>query len=163
MADFKDCPDVRLAEPEDFPFVMELMKQAFEEESPFSVCEEKIAGMLGRHYYKQGGLLAVIGDKGEPIKGYLFMIIDGIWFSNESQLLELSLYVHPDHRKSTYAKQLMAFSKQASDGLQLMLTIGVFSSDRTDAKVRLYRRQFTPVGAFFKHMPASIGEYVQGN
>ena len=110
-----------------------------------------------------GEAVAVIGEKGQPLKGYLLMVIDGIWFSLDNQLLELSLYIHPDHRKSTYAKQLMAFSKQASDGLQLNLTIGVFSTVRTDAKVRLYKRQFTPVGAFFKYTPTSAGESVQGN
>lgn len=161
--DFKDCPDVRLAEPEDFPSLMELCKQACTEESPYTFCEEKVYWMLRRHFDKQGGVIAVIGEKGEPLKGYLFMIVDGIWFSLDSQLLELSLYIHPDHRKSSYAKQLMAFSKQASDGLQLNLTIGVFSTVRTDAKVRLYKRQFTPVGAFFKYTPPSVGEQTQGN
>lgn len=160
---FSDCQDVRLAEPEDFPFLMEIAKQACTEESPYSFCEEKVYWMFRRHFDKQGGLVAVIGEKGQPLKGYLLMVIDGIWFSLDNQLLELSLYIHPEHRKSTYAKQLMAFSKQASDGLQLNLTIGVFSTVRTDAKVRLYKRQFTPVGAFFKYTPTSAVEPVQGN
>jgi len=161
--DFKDCPDVRLAEPEDFPSLMELCKQACTEESPYTFCEEKVYWMLRRHFDKQGGVIAVIGEKGEPLKGYLFMIVDGLWFSLDSQLLELSLYVHPDHRKSTYAKQLMAFSKQASEGLQLTLSIGVYSSSRTEAKVRLYKRQFKPVGAFFRYTPPSLNEQTAGN
>lgn len=160
---FDECPDVRLAEPEDFPSLMELTKQACAEESPYIFCEEKVYWMLRRHYDKQGGLLAVIGEKGEPLKGYLFMIVDGLWFSLDSQLLELSLYVHPDHRKSTYAKQLMAFSKQASAGLQLNLSIGVYSNSRTEAKVRLYQRQFKSAGAFFKYTPPSVSEQAQGN
>lgn len=160
---FKDCPDVRLAEPEDFPFLMEIAERACTEESPYSFCEEKVYWMFRRHFDKQGGLVAVIGEKGQPLKGYLLMVIDGIWFSLDNQLLELSLYIHPDFRKSNYAKQLMAFSKQASDGLQLNLTIGVFSTVRTDAKVRLYKRQFTPVGAFFKYTPSPAEKQANGN
>jgi hypothetical protein len=40
------------------------------------------------------------------------------------------------YRKTTYAKQLMIFSKQASVGMDLDLTIGVFHTDRTDAEIR---------------------------
>ena len=63
--------------------------------------------------------------------------------------------VHPDHRKSDKAKQLMQFSKTASEGLSLDLTISVLSTDRTAAKVRLYQRQFENAGAFFLYRPAS--------
>jgi hypothetical protein len=83
------------------------------------------------------------------------MIVDEIWYSPDYQLLELSLFVAPDHRKSTLAKQLMAFSKAASEGLKLDLTIGVLSNDRTAAKVRLYQRQFQTAGAYFLYRPQS--------
>jgi GNAT superfamily N-acetyltransferase len=80
-------------------------------------------------------------------------VIDPIWYSDDWQLLELSLFVHPDHRKTTFAKQLMQFMKAASEGLKLDLTIGVFSNSRTEAKIRLYQRQFPQVGAYFCFRP----------
>jgi GNAT superfamily N-acetyltransferase len=61
------------------------------------------------------------------------------------------LFVDPDHRRSTYAKQLMVFAKKAAETLNLELSIGINTNVETDAKVRLYRRQFRPEGAFFSH------------
>lgn len=151
--DFADCPDIRLAEVEDIPSLMALTKLAADEDAQHPYDSDKVFNVIRRHYEKTGGLVAVVGPKGEPIKGYLIMIIDEIWYSPDYQLLELSLFVDPDYRKSTYAKQLMAFSKQASDGLNLDLTIGVLSNERTAAKVRLYQRQFNKVGAYFMYRP----------
>lgn len=151
--DFADCPDIRLAEIEDIPSLMALTRLAAEEDAQHEYDPDKVFNVVRRHYEKTGGLVAVVGPKGEPIRGYLIMIIDEIWYSPDYQLLELSLFVDPKHRKSTYAKQLMAFSKQASDGLMLDLTIGVLSNERTAAKVRLYQRQFNQVGAYFMYRP----------
>jgi len=48
----------------------------------------------------------------------------------------------------------MAFAKHVSESLNLDLTIGVLSNARTEAKVRLYQRQFPQKGAFFVYSPA---------
>lgn len=153
MADFKDCKDVRLAVPEDVDKLMELMRTACAEDGQHPIDEEKVFGMICRYFTKDGTLLAVIGEVGDPI-AYLLMVIDHIWYSTDAQLLELSLFVHPEHRRSDYAKQLMNFSKQASDGLDLDLAIGVLSNERTEPKVRLYKRQFKQAGAFFTYRPS---------
>jgi hypothetical protein len=50
----------------------------------------------------------------------------------------------------------MNFMKQASEGLSIDLTIGVFHNERTDAKIRLYRRQFgNQIGAYFCYSPSA--------
>lgn len=151
--EFTKCPDVRLAELDDLPNLMSITRLACEEDGQHSYDPEKVLNMLRRYFDKAGGLVAVIGEKSEELKGYLIMIIDEVWYSKETQLLELSLFVHPDHRKSTYARQLMEFSKQASNGLKMDLTIGVMSTSRTEAKVRLYQRQFPQVGCYFVYRP----------
>jgi GNAT superfamily N-acetyltransferase len=155
VSDFSECPDVRLADIEDIPSLMALTKLASEEDAQHPYDAEKVWNVVRRHYDKTGGLVAVAGPKGEPIRGYLIMIVDEIWYSPDYQLLELSLFVDPQYRKSTLAKQLMAFSKAASEGLKLDLTIGVLSNDRTAAKVRLYQRQFKTAGAYFLYRPQS--------
>lgn len=155
MSDFSECPDIRLAEIEDLPSLMDLTKLAAEEDAQHPYDPDKVFNVIRRHYDKTGGLVAVAGPKGEPIKGYLIMIVDEIWYSPDFQLLELSLFVDPQHRKSTLAKQLMAFSKEASEGLRLDLTIGVLSNERTEPKVRLYKRQFKTAGAYFIYRPQS--------
>jgi GNAT superfamily N-acetyltransferase len=152
MVSFDGCPDVRLAVPEDLPGLLGLMRVACKEDAQHEMDEEKVLAMVMRHYNKQGAMLAVIGEIGQP-EAYLLMVLDEFWFSRDYQLLELSLFVHPDYRKSTRAKQLMIFSKQASKGLSLDLTIGVFSNERTEAKIRLYKRQFRQVGAYFCYHP----------
>jgi len=150
---FEDCPDVRLAVPEDFFGTMELMKIACSENGQYPINIEKVTAMLLRYYNKQGVLLVVIGEIGKPV-AYVLSAIDTIWYSDSAHLFELSLFVHPDHRKSTYAKQLMSFSKKASDGLSLDLVIGVFHNQRTDSKIKLYRRQFgDQAGAYFLYRP----------
>jgi hypothetical protein len=150
---FTECPDIRLAEVEDIPSLMALTRLAAEEDAQHPYDADKVFSVIRRHYEKTGGLVAVAGPRGEAVRGYLIMIIDEIWYSPDYQLLELSLFVDPDHRKSTLAKQLMSFSKAASDGLKLDLTIGVLSNERTAAKVRLYQRQFHQVGAYFLYRP----------
>lgn len=151
--EFTKCPDVRLAELEDLPSLMEIIRISCEEDGQHSYEPEKVFNMLRRYFNKSGGLVAVIGEKGHPLKGYLIMIIDEVWYSKESHLLELSLFVHSDHRKSTYARQLMEFSKQASNGLKMDLTIGVLSNSKTEAKLRLYQRQFPQAGCYFVYRP----------
>jgi len=155
MISFDDCPDIRLAEVEDIPSLMALTQLAAAEDAQHPYDPEKVFNVVRRHYEKTGGLIAVAGPKGEPIRGYLIMIVDEIWYSPDYQLLELSLFVSPEYRKSTLAKQLMAFSKAASEGLKLDLTIGVLSNERTAAKVRLYQRQFKTAGAYFMYRPQS--------
>lgn len=156
MADFSGCPDVRLAVPQDLPGLLELMRIACREDAQHEMDEERVLNMLRRYYDKQGAIIAVIGEEGFP-EAYILMIMDEIWYAKPGthQLLELSLFVHPDYRKSDRAKQLMQFGKQASEGLAVDLTIGVFSNSRTEAKIRLYQRQFRTVGAYFCYHPAS--------
>lgn len=149
---FEACPDVRLAAPADLQGLLDLMRVACKEDTQHSMNEEKVLAMLMRYYNQQGAMIAVIGEVGEPV-AYCLSILDPVWYSDEWQLLELSLFVHPEHRKTTYAKQLMQFMKTASEGLKLDLTIGVFSNARTEAKIRLYQRQFPQVGAYFCFRP----------
>lgn len=153
QTDFSACPDVRLAEPEDFHELMRLTKLAHSEIGVHSYSEDKVINVLMLHFKKLGGLVGLIGEKGGEIKGYIILVIDKPWYSDDFILSELNLFVAPDHRKSNYAKQLMAFSKKSSDVLDLELAIGVMSNERTAAKLRLYQRQFPQFGAVFMYKP----------
>ena len=153
--EFKDCPDVRIAEEEDYPHIMDLTRLAHGEVGVYPYSEEKVSHIVLKHFYKTGGLVGVVGDKGHPLKGYILMVIDTPWYSDEFILNELNMFVAPEHRRSNYAKQLLSFSKQASNALNLSLSIGVLSNERTAAKVRLYQRQFNVGGTFFIHQPQS--------
>ena len=75
-----------------------------------------------------------------------------MWYSDQDILEEKAIFIHPDYRnaKGGRARRLVEFSKEASDYLKIPLIIGVLSNHRTEAKVRLYERQFGKAsGAFF--------------
>ena len=149
--EFKECPDVRLAEPEDIPEIMRLFGEYLTENGVAKYSEEKIVSILALHYNKNGGIIGVIGGVGQRLKGALVLVVQQGWFNEDYHLQELSLYVDKENRKSNYAKQLMIFAKKAAEVLDLELRIGVWSSERTEAKINLYKRQFNLRGAFFSY------------
>ena len=151
MLNFSECPDVRIAVPEDEAELLRLMQLACEEDAQHPIDLEKVRAMVHTHFEKRGGMIGVVGEKVGELRGYILMIVIPIWFSEDCQVQELSLFVAPDHRKTSYAKQLMNFAKKTADGVGLDLTIGVFSNSRTEAKVRLYERTFAKAGAFFMY------------
>ena len=75
-----------------------------------------------------------------------------MWYSDTPVVEEKAIFIHPDYRsaKGGRATRLCEFSKKVSDTLGIPLIIGVLSNNRTQAKVRMYERQFgKPSGAFF--------------
>ena len=59
--------------------------------------------------------------------------------------------MHPDHRQSEYANDLMDFGKWCAEQLSLPLHMGIISTHRVKAKVRLYQRKIPYVGGYFMH------------
>jgi hypothetical protein len=93
----------------------------------------------------------VIGESRKP-EGAVLLRVGNMWYSDREVLEEKAIFIHPDYRnaKGGRARRLCEFSKSVSDALGIPLIIGVLSNDRTEAKVRLYERQFgKPSGAFF--------------
>lgn len=148
---FENCPDVRLATMEDIPELFRLVKMGCEEDGKTPIDEIKVIDGLKKHFDKQGVLIGVIGDRGGELKASICLAVTEYWFSSNKHLQEMGLYVSPEHRRSNFAKQLMSFAKQSADALGLELMIGVMSNERTEAKVRLYERQFRKIGAFFAY------------
>lgn len=100
------------------------------------------------------GLIGVIGEK--HLEGTIMLSFGSTWYSDEINVDEYLNFVDPAHRESAHAKTLIAYAKHVVDVLReknptLKLMIGVLSTTRTAAKVRLYERQLTPAGAFFVH------------
>ena len=154
---FDACQDVRVALVDDMPEILRLTRIACSEDAQHSYNEDKVVAVLHLHFDRRGGMVGVIGEPGGELKAYLIMCVSEVWYSSDLHVQELSLFVAPEHRRSNFAKQLMAFSKRTSDLLNLDLTIGVLSTERTEAKVRLYERQFPKCGAFFIYRPSAEG------
>lgn len=152
---------VRRATPDDKPELWRLLRLLWSENALFPISNEKVDYYLDRLLnpveipsYDQGprGVIGVIGRQG-ALEGMIILIIGTQWYSCEWSLDELSNFVDPEHRRSNHAKELISYAKNASDELGVRLVIGVLSTIRTAAKVRLYEQQLQAAGAFFIHPP----------
>ena len=94
--------------------------------------------------------------KRQGLEGMICLVPDQLWYSSDWFLNEVFNFVHPDFRRSTRAKGLIAFAKNISDEMNLPLILGVVSNYRTEAKVKLYERQFPKAGAFFMYNNSSM-------
>ncbi len=142
---------VRTAVPEDEESIMELCRLVNGENGVFAMNDEKVRELVRSCLYLHGGIAGVIGSKNK-IESMVLLRISQYWYSDATFLEEMCVYVHPDFRaaKGGRARKLIEFAKKASEKLELPLMIGILSNSRTDAKTRLYERQFgSPAGAFF--------------
>jgi GNAT superfamily N-acetyltransferase len=96
------------------------------------------------------GFIGVIGPVG-ALEGCIMLTVGSVWYSEQWSLDENFNFVDPSHRNSNHAKALISFAKDCADKVGVRLVIGVLSTKRTAAKVRLYERQLTPAGVFFMH------------
>lgn len=94
-------------------------------------------------------MITVIGPPGN-IEASLALCITQNWYTEDWHVEELWNFVRPDRRQSGNAKSLLEYAKQVQAQLGIPLMVGILSSDRTEAKVRLYSRQLgAPSGAYF--------------
>lgn len=96
------------------------------------------------------GFIGVIGPIGS-LEGCIMLTVGSMWYSDDFTLDEHLNFVDPLHRSSNHAKSLIEFAKSCAEKVGIRLVIGVLSTKRTAAKVRLYQRQLTPAGCFFVH------------
>jgi len=160
MSDLATQLAIRIGKPEDIDDIMGLALSAcdengFVEPNPAKLLNE-IWPALNQHY----GLVGVIGPEGGKPEGAVLLRIGAMWYSDNLVLEEKAIFIHPEYRsaKGGRARRLCEFSKHAADTLNIPLIIGVLSNHRTEAKVRLYERQFgKPSGAFFLYNATTGG------
>ena len=152
------CPSVvRVAKASDRQEIWRLFLQSHRENGQFALAPEKVDWVMNRALSPElipdwdtasRGVIAVIGEPG-ALEGLALMMIDTYWYTNEKHLGEYLVYVDPEQRKSNHARSLVEWMKHQSDLTGLPLLTGVISNERTEAKVRLYRRLVPYIGAFF--------------
>jgi hypothetical protein len=143
---------IRIGTPDDLDGCMELALMACRENGFVDPNPRKMLEDFWQALNMEHGLVGLIGKEGEKIEGGILLRIGTMWYSDEPVLEEKAIFIHPDYRsaKGGRARRLCEFSKQAAKSLGVPLIIGVLSNQRTEAKVRLYERQFgRPTGAFF--------------
>jgi len=150
---------VRIGEPEDVHPMMEMAMKACDENGFVDPNPQKLLGEIWPALNLDNGLVGIIQDGGGKLEAAILLRITTMWYSDAQVLEERAIFVDPECRsaKGGRARRLCEFSKRAAAELGLPLLIGVLSNHRTEAKVRLYERQFgRPSGAFFLYN-AQIG------
>ena len=145
-------PSVRVGTPADVDDVMELALAACKENGFVNPNPVKLLQQIWSALNNDHGVVGIIGEPGKKPEGAILLRVVDMWYSDDQILEEKAIFIHPDYRsaKGGRARRLCEFAKQVSDGLGIPLLIGVLSNHRTEAKVRLYERQFgEPTGAFF--------------
>jgi GNAT superfamily N-acetyltransferase len=150
---------VRIAGPDDRQEIWRMFLQSHRENGQFALDPEKVDWLLHRALYPQmiapsdfgpRPVVGVIGAVG-ALEALALMAVDTYWYTNEKHLGEYLVYVDPECRHSGHAKAIIQWMKRQSDITGLPLLTGIISNQRTDAKVRLYRRMLPPIGAFFMY------------
>jgi len=142
---------VRVGTPSDVHDIMDLALAACDENGFVEPNPQKLLAEIWPALNKDRSVVGVIGSTGKP-EGAVLLRVGSMWYSDREVLEEKAIFIHPDYRnaKGGRARRLCEFSKQVADVLGIPLIIGVLSNNRTEAKVRLYERQFgKPSGAFF--------------
>lgn len=154
-----DPTKVRIAEAGDMAAILTLCRQLAGENALFEMNEEKVTAVVERAVIgyidpktgqrSQDGLVGVIGRMGE-LEGMMMLKIGQFWYTDALHLEEIFSFVPPRYRRSDNAKKLIEWAKKMSDECGAPLFVGITSTIRTEAKVRLYRRMLgTWLGCFF--------------
>lgn len=142
---------IRVAQPEDIHELMDVAMSACSENGFINPNVNKLLEQIWSAVNLDNGIVGAIGEPGK-IEGAVLLRLTDMWYSDDKVLEEKGIFILPQFRvaKGGRARRLCEFAKRAAEMLDVPLLIGVLSNDRTEAKVRLYERQFgKPTGAFF--------------
>jgi len=147
--------NVRAADPDDerdlYDLAMLDLKENAEHIAPIS--PNKVVALIHHGTRRQGGMIGVIDGPEGGIVGAVCLVPSQWWWSEGYYLQDVFTCVHPDHRKSDYAKDLINFACWASDewtrgfGYRVYTLTGVLGTKRVRDKIRFFRRMLTLVGA----------------
>jgi len=145
---------VKIGTPEDLDQLMAMASEACDENGFVVPKPEMILQQIWSALNQDAGLCGKITGPDGVIEGAILLRITNLFYSDQPVLEEKGLFVRNDFRsaKGARAKLLCEFAKGAAESLGIPLLIGVLSNTRTEAKIRLYKRQFgEPAGVFFLH------------
>lgn len=153
---------VRIAVPADKEEIFRLLRAAHAESGLFNFDLPKVHWWIDRMLWPERlawddvaprGLVGVIGDEG-ALEGLAFVVIGTIWYSSSpTHIEELTVYVEPQYRPQMHVSALINWMKEQAKIANLPLMAGVVSTERTEAKIRLYSKEMPKVGAVFRFNP----------
>lgn len=140
-------PDrVRLATAGDVHDVLELCRRNHAENGIGDFSQEKALRVVLRCLNPDRndiGFIGVVGD--ERIEGSIGIVVEQPWDGETPFLQALWCYVPIEYRASTHHKDLVSWARRLREpapvGIGLPLWMGAVVSRKTEAQIRLYRRQ----------------------
>lgn len=160
-------PDnVRIATANDETAIYNLVVMEMEEVATVApINPDSIATQIMSGTRYQRGIIGVIdGPDGFPV-ATIGIFNERWWWSTSWHFVKVWEFVHPDHRQTGFAKDLINFMHWFNDdmtrqfGYPVFTLSGVLTTKRMKDKVRLYRRMSNPMGAFFLYpQPPGVTE-----
>jgi hypothetical protein len=154
---------VRVANASEVHEVMRLAVMGAEENSFLPAKTELILNEVWPAVNQDKGICGCIGPAGGQLEAIVILRIGNIYYSEQACVEEKLLFCAPQFRsaKGGRAHKLCEYSKHVADILDLPLLIGVCSSERTRAKVKMYERIFgEPAGAYWLYRTKTGGHTV---
>ena len=153
---------VRQAIPQDEGELWVLLRQMHRENGLLPLSEPKVQYYLDRVLHPEKisstdtgprGIIGVIGTA-SYLEGMIMLVLGQVWYSASVMLQDCVNFVREDCRQSNHSKELIAYRKRMTDEIRksdpdFKMMVGVVSTVRTQAKIRLYRRQMVECGSFF--------------
>lgn len=146
---------IRIAIAEDFEVVLPLLVLRHQEArhgrrlSLLQVCRQYDAITNG------GGTIGVIEDTAIVVAS-IALVRCRYWWTMDEHYEALWNFVHPEHRRTDHAKDLMNFAKAICDKANLPLYLSQEETPETAPKVRLLERQMTRTAVIFSHEPEHV-------
>jgi GNAT superfamily N-acetyltransferase len=131
--------------------MLEFCIEMHRENGVASLDMQKMIGAVQCSLAKYRGIVGIIdGDRGE-VAASVCLVVAQWWYSADMHLEDRWTFVSEPYRRRPYARHLLDFAKQVAADMHLPLMMGVLSSNRTQAKVRLFERQLPLAGAVFMY------------
>ncbi|HQT62612.1 GNAT family N-acetyltransferase, partial [Acidiphilium sp.] len=144
---------VRVGQPSDLPAMMAFLRDAHAENGMAPIAEDRVEPVLQCALAQWRGIVGIVDAPDGKIAGAVGLLVGKWWYSHEEHLEDIFTFVREDYRHMKMARPLLDFAKRAARELEMPLLMGVLSTDRTQAKVRLFERKLPMAGALFLYRP----------
>ena len=149
ISNVQPLPHVRPAVMGDYNDLIAMGHEVFQENGLLALDEDLIRAGAIAAIQGADSVVGCIGPVG-ALEAAIHLSMCRFWYTHEAHLEEMWAVVRPGFRKSKNAQALIEFAKDLAIELKRPLLIGVLSSQRTEAKVKMYRRKLgAPTGAYF--------------
>lgn len=154
---------IRTGTPADIDAMMKLAMDACEDNGLTEAAPEKILQEIWSALNLVMGMVAIIGEPGEEIEAAALIRLEPMWYSHKMTIVERAIFVNSKYRsaKGGRAAKLCQFVKKMQEDMGLPAVIGILSTNRTEAKRKLYERSFGPPAGHYWILGAKTGEWAQ--